>query len=638
MHDAVPLTGLPGRSVHARLKRFLSAPRRLLALTAVLLGATSLAAEPTGLERLELERLTLNPGATGSLLLGTGELLPRGGYRFSLTGHYENNPLKYFENNVYQGAVVGHRVTGHLAGAYGLTRWLELSAQVPVLLMQRGDDLTKNGLGPPAEGLALGTPYVGLRLGLLSQGEEGKGVDLALGVNAGLPVGSDEALARDGRLRVVPNIMVGRRFGWLRAAVDAGVVLRENTSISTLPGVSAGVSDELRLGTALSTTGKGLRGELDVIAHIPLRREGEALEALAGARLPLSESLEGYALAGVGFGSAPGTPNFRGLVGVAFGRQPPQCVAGGKHAPAQCPDLDDDRDRVLNRSDACPLDGGEVDASGCPVKDADGDGDGVPDTADKCPDVPGEAAFQGCPDTDKDGVEDSADKCPDVPGEAAFQGCPDTDKDGLQDSQDKCPREAGPAERQGCPLRDTDKDGLLDEHDRCPTEAGIPEAQGCPERDTDGDTVSDHRDNCPKEKGSPQNQGCKEKQGVIIKNDRLELKETVYFDTGKATIQRRSFPLLDQVAQVLNAHPELEKVWIEGHTDSQGMPAENLKLSQRRAEAVRDYLINRGVSFYRLEARGFGQERPISDNATPTGRERNRRVEFLTQPRNDTRQ
>ncbi|MDY7231318.1 OmpA family protein [Hyalangium sp. s54d21] len=611
--------------------------KRLLVLSVLLSGASALA-QPEGLPEIELERLTLNPSASGSLLLGTGELLQRGGYRLSLTGHYENDPLVLFEDGLRVGSVVKHRVTGHLSGAYGLTRWLELSAQVPLVLVQRGDDLTARQVGRPAEGPALGTPYVGLRLALLSQRDDGDAVDLAVGVNAGLPVGNADALARESSLRTVPSIMVGRSFGLLRAALDAGVALRPRTIFSNDANVRDEVGDELRLGAALATTGEGLRGEVNVIAYIPFRREGNSVEALAGARLPLTESLEAYALAGVGFDNAPGTPTFRGLLGVAFGHTPPKCVAGGDHTPEECPDLDDDNDGVLNRADACPKEGGKVDAQGCPIQDADGDG--VLDSDDRCPSVAGDAVLQGCPDTDKDGIEDAADTCPSVFGLAAFQGCPDTDKDGLQDSQDKCPTEAGPADRQGCPPRDADKDGILDEQDACPNEAGIPELKGCPAKDADNDTVADHLDNCPNEAGPVDNQGCpaQQKQQVVIKTGRIELKDTVYFDTAKATIQRRSFKLLDQVAKILIEHPELEKVSIEGHTDSQGKPAENLKLSQRRAESVRSYLIKKGVAAERLEAKGFGQERPIADNKTAKGRAANRRVEFLTTQREGAQQ
>jgi outer membrane protein OmpA-like peptidoglycan-associated protein len=573
-------------------------------LATLLVGATALAQQqPPRTPQIELERLTLNPSGTGSLLVGTGELLTRGGYRFSLTGAYQHDPLALFRDGHRVGSLVKGRMTSHLSASYGLFNWLELSAQLPVVLTQSADDLTQSGLEPPASGPGLGTPYLSVRLGLLSQQDEAP-VDLSVGTHVGLPVGSAAALARDGSPRIIPSVMVGRRLGFLRAALDAGVTLRSKTVLVEDGNIQDELGTALRLGGALATTGPGLRGELSVIASLPLAREGSSVEALAGARMPLNTALEGYALAGLGFGDAPGTPTFRGMLGVAYGRLPPRCVEGGKHTPEQCPDLDDDKDGVSNRNDTCEAQGGRVDAQGCPVKDADGDG--VLDPDDRCPTVPGVAQFQGCPDTDKDGIEDATDKCPTVPGVAQFQGCPDTDKDGIEDATDKCP-----------------------------TEPGIAELKGCPARDTDGDTLPDHRDNCPTEPGPVDNQGCpvKEKQIVSIEQDRIEIKDRVYFDTGNATIQSRSFKLLDQVARVLLEHPELEKVWIEGHTDETGSNTYNVELSQRRAESVREYLIKKGVAPQRLEARGFGRSRPVAPNTTEQGRAANRRVEFLTTPR-----
>ncbi|ADO68123.1 OmpA family protein [Stigmatella aurantiaca] len=622
----------PGHRVRPGCHR--SLPARLTGLMALLLGATALA-QPQGLPEIEIERLSLNPSGAGSLLLGTGELLREGGFRFSLTGHYENDPLVLFDDGERVGPVVQHRVTGHLAGAYGISDRLEVQLQVPVLLLQRGDDLTARGVGRPEEGLALGTPLVGLRFGILSQGHADP-VDLAVGVNLGLPLGNADSLARDNSLRATPSVMVGRRFGFLRASLDAGALLRPRTLFSDDSDVKDEVGDAVRLGGTLATTDEGLRGEVDVIGTIPFRREGANIEALAGVRLPLGRHVEAYALGGVGFGESPGTPTFRGLLGVAVGSgPPPECVAGGKHTPSQCPDLDDDGDGVKNRVDTCPAEAGAVEAQGCAAREVDTDQDGILDTADQCPTVAGEAVHQGCPDTDKDGIPDAADQCPSAAGLAVFKGCPDTDKDGLRDSEDLCPLEAGPADRQGCPQKDSDGDGLLDEQDACPSVAGLKELKGCPAKDTDNDTVSDHLDNCPNEAGPASNQGCpaKQKQLVAIRQDRIDIKETVYFDSGKATIQRRSFKLLDQVAKLLREHPEIESITVEGHTDNVGKPEANLRLSQQRAEAVRDYLARKGVAPQRLEAKGYGQERPIAPNTTSKGRATNRRVDFITTTR-----
>ena len=149
-------------------------------------------------------------------------------------------------------------------------------------------------------------------------------------------------------------------------------------------------------------------------------------------------------------------------------------------------------------------------------------------------------------------------------------------------------------------------------------------------RDTDGDGVPDRLDNCPNEKGPPENHGCPKarKQLVILREDRIEILQRVYFATGKARIEKRSFGLLAQVAQVLQQHPDLLEIQVEGHTDDRGRATLNTALSQARAEAVVGYLIKRGVAAGRLTARGFGPSRPLGSNATAGGRDRNRRVEF----------
>jgi outer membrane protein OmpA-like peptidoglycan-associated protein len=158
---------------------------------------------------------------------------------------------------------------------------------------------------------------------------------------------------------------------------------------------------------------------------------------------------------------------------------------------------------------------------------------------------------------------------------------------------------------------------------RCSPEAN----QGCPDPDSDGDTVVDRLDNCPIEPGPPDNAGCPNRQLVRIVSGKLEMLDTVYFQLDKAIIEQRSYALLDNVAAVLGAHPKLV-VQVEGHTDSRGDAAHNMDLSQRRAQAVVDYLVAKGLARAQLQARGFGATRPIADNATDDGRSHNRRVAF----------
>jgi OmpA-OmpF porin, OOP family len=250
---------------------------------------------------------------------------------------------------------------------------------------------------------------------------------------------------------------------------------------------------------------------------------------------------------------------------------------------------DADGDGVTNASDRCPADAedrdGFEDEDGCP--DPDNDADGVPDQQDRCPTVPEDrdeiADLDGCPedDADADGVPDKGDKCPRDP----------EDKDGFEDGD-------------GCSEPDNDRDGVLDGEDRCPTESGLRLAQGCPQQFS----------------------------FIKVTNEKIELKQTILFDTARAVILEKSYPLLDEVASVMKSRPTM-KVRVEGHTDSRGRRDGNLAISQARASAVRAYLVGVGIESERITAQGFGPDQPIETNRTKAGRDRNRRVDFvITQP------
>ena len=253
----------------------------------------------------------------------------------------------------------------------------------------------------------------------------------------------------------------------------------------------------------------------------------------------------------------------------------------------------------------------------------DTDGDGIYDKDDACPEVAGLKQFNGCPDTDGDGIVDGSDACPDVAGLAAFNGCPDTDGDGIADKDDACPDVAGPASTKGCP--DTDGDGLADKDDKCPKEAGPRDNQGCPWPDTDGDSVLDKDDKCPTVKGTVANKGCPEVSDEVVKklNDYAK---TILFDTGKFSFQKQTFPVLQAITAILKEYPTA-KFSIEGHTDNVGKADFNQKLSDGRANAVKQYLIDNGIDPFRLTSKGFGMDNPIDTNKTAKGRANNRRVE-----------
>lgn len=254
----------------------------------------------------------------------------------------------------------------------------------------------------------------------------------------------------------------------------------------------------------------------------------------------------------------------------------------------------------------------------------DTDGDGIYDKDDECPETPGLPEFNGCPDTDGDGIEDRLDECPNTPGLPEFNGCPDTDGDGVPDHLDECPTVAGLPELNGCP--DADGDGIADKDDACPNEAGPKENNGCPWPDRDGDGVLDKDDQCPDVPGTVANNGCPEVSVEVIKQLN-EYSKTILFDYDKATIRKESYAALQSIADIMKEYPNA-KFLIEGHTDSRGSDAYNLKLSKERAASVHDYLVNIGMDDDRLRSEGFGEERPVATNNTAAGRQQNRRVEI----------
>ena len=253
----------------------------------------------------------------------------------------------------------------------------------------------------------------------------------------------------------------------------------------------------------------------------------------------------------------------------------------------------------------------------------DTDGDGIYDKDDACPEVAGLKQFNGCPDTDADGIEDSKDACPDVAGPVEFNGCPDTDGDGIADKDDACPEVAGIKSLNGCP--DADGDGIADKDDKCPSVKGPKENGGCPWPDRDGDKVLDKDDKCPDVAGTVANQGCPEVSDEAIKklND---FAKTILFDSGKSSFQKQTYPVLEAITAILKEYPN-SKFSIEGHTDSDGSDASNQTLSENRAAAVKDYLIEKGIASSRLSSVGFGEKSPIDSNKTKAGKANNRRTE-----------
>lgn len=280
----------------------------------------------------------------------------------------------------------------------------------------------------------------------------------------------------------------------------------------------------------------------------------------------------------------------------------------------------------------------------------DGDNDGVADRFDPCPDETEDFdRFEdddGCPDrdNDRDGVPDHKDECDgeeeDIDGFEDRDGCPesDNDGDGIKDWNDDCPNQRedidGFDDTDGCPDGDNDGDGIPDDVDRCPTEPedrdGSDDSDGCPDDDNDRDGVPDATDECPSQpetlNGFEDADGCPDEEppppdtfdGVI---------PGINFTSGKAEITVDSYAVLDEVAATLTKYPAI-RIEVQGHTDSDGSARANLDLSARRARAVVEYLIQRGVAPDRLEYVGYGETKPLVPNDSREHKAVNRRVEF----------
>ncbi len=221
----------------------------------------------------------------------------------------------------------------------------------------------------------------------------------------------------------------------------------------------------------------------------------------------------------------------------------------------------------------------------------------------------------------------------------------DKDNDGFPDAIDACPEQAedgqDPYPGDGCPVNsDRDGDGVVDLQDKCPDDPEdrdqLQDEDGCPETDADGDGVLDVRDACPAEAGvehgDPKRDGCpvaKKPTRLVVDADKGQLKllEPVQFETATADLKQVSYGLLDEVVSVMRDQSDL-RIAVHGHTDSRGGAAYNRDLSRRRAEAVVKYLTEKGIPAARLDAEGFGPDRPLATNDTAEGRASNRRVEF----------
>jgi outer membrane protein OmpA-like peptidoglycan-associated protein len=209
----------------------------------------------------------------------------------------------------------------------------------------------------------------------------------------------------------------------------------------------------------------------------------------------------------------------------------------------------------------------------------------------------------------------------------------DRDGDGIADNVDQCPDDPEDfdhfEDEDGCPDLDNDRDGILDRDDQCPNRPGPIENRGCPWPDRDRDGIVDQDDMCPNEPGTRDNQGCPPRTKVVFHGGTMVTLQPIFFETAKAIIKRESYPTVDAVADLLEKHPQILLLEIQGHADERGDDASNMVLTERRAAAVKDYLIGRGIAPERLTSHGYGETKPICSSRTEACWSKNRRVEFI---------
>lgn len=529
-------------------------------------------------------------------------------------------------------------VTATLVGAFGVRLGpaeLEFGLSAPFVIMSgdRGPDLA----GTP------GSPNTDLGYGVSGQGIGNVGLHfktrllktshsphIGLGVIASLYLPTPEGSRKKfmGSTSTSPQIMgildkeFGRR-GRLRVALNGGIRFRDvvtytdddtatGGAVRTNGSITAGSEIPFGLGIAYALAVQKVDVVAELFGAIPLDDSVnyEPLEAIAGLKLYLARN--SFLSFGAGRGLLPNkgaNPDLRAFIGIIFE-----------------PNIGDrDGDGIKDDVDKCPDDPEDIDGfedeDGCP--DPDNDQDGIPDVDDQCPNEPedrnGFEDEDGCPDAkigdrDGDGIPDNLDKCPDEP----------EDKDGFQDED-------------GCPDPDNDQDGILDVDDLCPNEPedkdGFQDEDGCPDPDNDKDRILDKDDKCPNEpetyNGFEDEDGCPDRGRVVVTDTSIEILDMVYFEYNKAVIMTKSYPILDAVAATLQGNPGISLVEVQGHTDERGNDAYNLDLSDRRANAVREYLIGKGVEAQRLNAQGYGETQPIDRNHNEAAWAKNRRVAFL---------
>ncbi|MDQ3333928.1 MAG: choice-of-anchor D domain-containing protein [Myxococcota bacterium] len=501
---------------------------------------------------------------------------------------YASDPLLHLASTGTEHGVITGSSMLELGVAVALLGKFELGAAMP-FYSQTGEELGDRNMGyttAPADGTATGDLRVNGKVAIYQRLLDGGGsFALAGSIGLTLPTATDGMLAGvddpSARILAIAALVPGAFSNRLTISTNLGAVVRaaaEYKNLEQKSGVMWGLGTSVRVADPLWITGE-MFGEF-----VPSGREkmdGSStllapIEWLAGLRWKPDRRFMVSVAAGRGLTSAAGAPALRGVVALTV--TPRADAIKPLHAPPPPkPDTDNDGDGIVDRLDKCPNEVEDVDV----FEDSDG-----------CPDF----------DNDADGVADANDRCP----------METEDKDGFQDDD-------------GCIEKDNDNDLILDVMDKCPNEAedqdGFQDADGCNEPDNDGDGILDLQDKCPAQKetinGNQDDDGCPDKgiSLVLITLERIDLMESIQFTKEK--IKPASYNLLGQIGATLRAHPEILRVRVAVHVGATNAKDElsAQQLSDKRAQALREWLVQWGVADKRLEVRGFGSTKPLGGSA-----------------------
>ena len=529
-------------------------------------------------------------------------------------------------------AVVDNLGTANFVLAIGFANVVELGANLPVVIARGAND--GPGDEPKLSADGFGDAQFSLKVRLLDREQHHVGIALVPSVVVNTGTGNSFTSQNQSVIfvpRLAVDWMLGsrvymavngaarlrdrREFGDANSPITATDALGVVTTPTRDKSVIVGKDIQYGAGVGFILIPERLDLIFEGYGAVPLEDGADManpLEAIGALKVFLAGNSFLTLGAGHGFMGAAGDPSLRLFSGIVF-------------EPAI---RDRDGDGLNDDIDTCPDDPEDKDeyedTDGCP--DEDNDSDGIVDAIDQCPDIPedknGFEDDDGCPegkrDRDGDGIVDMIDKCPNDP----------EDKDGFEDAD-------------GCPDPDNDRDGILDNVDKCPNDPedldGFEDEDGCPDPDNDKDGILDNVDKCPNEpenfNGIEDEDGCPEVQKrVFISGGKIQILDKIYFEYNKAAIRPESYDILNQVAETLKQNMQIAKVEIQGHTDSRGSDQYNLELSDKRAAAVRTYLIDRGgVAGDRLTSKGYGETVPLDKNEDEQAWAKNRRVEFVIQ-------